>query len=208
VASDLREQKQNDLDVSEHRRADEALRASEARFRSVLNDSRDVIYRVNVQTGRYEYVSPSAEAVVGYSPDELMAMDVEESQAMIHPDDAPAMRAAVARLETSGTADVEHRQRAKYGDYRWLSNHMSLVKDSSGQPLYRNGNIRDITEQKAAEQTRARLLAEVEKRAAELDATVSSLATGLIVYNMAGQAHESREAGGDSRRGALTAHGR
>jgi PAS domain S-box-containing protein len=61
------------------------------------------------------------------------------------------MRAAVARLETTGTADVEYRQRAKNGDYRWLSNHMSVVKDGSGRPLYRNGNIRDITEQKQAE---------------------------------------------------------
>jgi PAS domain S-box-containing protein len=151
VASDLREQKQNDLDVSEHRRADEALRASEARFRSVLENSRDVIYRVNVQTGHYDYISPSVETVVGFSPNELAAMDVETSQAMIHPDDAPAMRAAVARLETTGTADVEYRQRAKNGDYRWLSNHMSVVKDGSGRPLYRNGNIRDITEQKQAE---------------------------------------------------------
>jgi PAS domain S-box-containing protein len=139
------------VDVSEHRRADEALRASEARFRSVLENSRDVIYRVNVQTGHYDYISPSVETVVGFSPDELAAMDVEPSQAMICPDDAPAMRAAVARLETTGTADVEYRQKTKNGDYRWLSNHMFLVKDSSGRPLYRSGNIRDITEQKQAE---------------------------------------------------------
>jgi len=139
------------VDVSEHRRAEEALRASERRFRSVLENSRDVIYRLNVQTGRYEYISPSVETVVGFSPNELAAMDAETSQAMIHPDDAPAMRAAVARLETTDTADVEYRQRAKNGDYRWLSNHMSVAKDSSGRPLYRNGNIRDITEQKQAE---------------------------------------------------------
>jgi PAS domain S-box-containing protein len=139
------------VDVSEHRRADEALRASEARFRSVLENSRDVIYRLNVQTGHYEYISPAVETVVGFSPSELAAMDAETSQALIHPDDAPVLRAAVARLETNGTADVEYRQRAKNGDYRWLSNHMSLAKDSSGRPLYRNGNIRDITEQKQAE---------------------------------------------------------
>ena len=141
----------NMVDVSEHRRADEVLRASEARFRSVLEDSRDVIYRVNVQTGHYDYISPSVETAVGFSPDELAGMDVETSQAMIHPDDAPAMRAAAARLETTGKADVEYRQKTKNGDYRWLSNHMSLVKDSSGRPLYRDGNIRDVTEQKQAE---------------------------------------------------------
>jgi PAS domain S-box-containing protein len=98
------------------------------------------------------------------------------------------MQAAGARLQATGKADLEYRQRAKSGEYRWISNHMSLIKDRLGRPLYRNGNIRDISEQKEAEQTRARLLAEVEKRAAELDATFSSLATGLIVYNMAGRA--------------------
>ena len=139
------------VDVSEHRRADEALRASEARFRSVLDDSRDVIYRVNLQTGRYEYISPSAEAVVGYSPAQLTTLDVETALTMVHPDDVPVMRAALARLESLGEAHAEYRQRPGNGDYRWLSNHMFLVKDSAGQPLYRSGNIRDITEQKQAE---------------------------------------------------------
>ena len=118
----------------------------------MLDNSQDVIYRLNVQTGRYEYISPSAETVVGFSPDELMALDVETSLAMIHPDDLPAMRAVLARLEETGKGEMEYRQRTKNGDYRWISNHMSLVKDSAGRPLYRNGNIRDITERKRADE--------------------------------------------------------
>jgi PAS domain S-box-containing protein len=178
----------NLVEITDLSRAQQALAESEARFRSVLDESRDVIYRLNVQTGRYEYISPAAEVVVGFSVDELMAMDGEASLATIHPDDAPDMQAAGARLQATGKADLEYRQRARNGEYRWISNHMSLIKDSLGRPLYRNGNIRDITERKETEQTRAHLLAEVEKRAAELDATFSSLATGLIVYNMAGRA--------------------
>ena len=141
----------NLVEVTDLSRAQQALAESEARFRSVLDESRDVIYRLNVQTGRYEYISPAAEAVVGFSVDELMAMDGEASLATIHPDDAPAMQAAGARLLADGKADLEYRQRAKNGEYRWISNHMSLVKDSLGRPLYRNGNIRDITERKQAE---------------------------------------------------------
>ena len=131
---------------------DAALRESEARFRSVLEGSRDVIYRLNVQTGRFEYISPSAETVVGFSAEELMAQDYEAALAMIHPDDRHVMVAALARLYETGSAEAEYRQIAKSGEYLWLSNSMSLTNDCAGQPRYRNGSIRDITDRKAGEE--------------------------------------------------------
>ncbi len=133
-------------------KATRSLAESEARFRSVLDNSIDVIYSLDAQTGRFEYISPSAETVVGFSPEELKAQDAETALAMIHPDDISAMRAAMARLEATGKGNVEYRQRTKSGDYRWISNHMSLTRDSAGRPLYRNGNIRDITKRKRAEE--------------------------------------------------------
>lgn len=80
-----------------------------------------------------------------------MAMDEETGMAMVHPEDLPAMRAAVARLEETGRAEAQYRQRAKSGEYRWLSNWMALTRTSDGKPLYRDGSIRDITEQRRAE---------------------------------------------------------
>ena len=61
---------------------------------------------------------------------------------MLHPDDVPAMRAALARLEQDGHVEAEYRQRTKSGDYRWISNRMSLTRDAAGGPVYRDGNIR------------------------------------------------------------------
>jgi PAS domain S-box-containing protein len=130
----------------------ETLRKSEARFRSVLDNSHDVIYRLNVQTGRYEYISPSAYEGTGFTPDEFMVIDAETGLSMIHPDDLPSMQEGLERLKVTGKSNVEYRQRTKSGEYRWLSNHMSLTMDSAGRPLYRNGNIRDITERKQAEE--------------------------------------------------------
>ena len=74
-------------DITERKKANDALQESESRFHSVLDNSQDVIYRLNIQTGHYEYISPSAENVVGYSPEELMALDTVNSINMIHPDD-------------------------------------------------------------------------------------------------------------------------
>ena len=175
-------------DISERIKAEQALQESEARFRSVLDNSRDVIYRLNLKTGKYVYISPSAEKVMGFSAEELMAQEVQTALAMIHPDDLPGVLAAHARLDQEGESDVEYRQLNKNGKYRWLSNHLALTRDSTGQPLYRSGNLSDISAQKQAEEERTQLLAEVEKRAAELDATISSMATGLIIYNSAGKA--------------------
>ena len=139
------------VEITKRKLADKTLRESEARFRSVLDSSRDIIYRLNVQTGRYEYISPSAHSVVGSILEELDDVDIESSLAMIHPDDLQAMRSFVARLEETGEGELEYRQRTRSGEYRWMSNRASLIRDTTGRPLYRNGNIRDITERKQAE---------------------------------------------------------
>jgi PAS domain S-box-containing protein len=141
------------VDITERKQVLKTLRESEARFRSVLDSSRDFIYRTDVRTGRYEYISPSVRAVMGFSPDELMSMGHQGSLAMIHPDDLPVVHAWLARLEDTGEGELEYRLRGGDGKFRWLSNHASITKDSAGRPLYRNGSVRDITERKRVEAT-------------------------------------------------------
>ena len=71
---------------------------------------------------------------------------------MIHPDDLPAVMTTMKRLEDTGTGDAEYRLRDIRGGYRWVSNHLSVVKDSAGRSLYRCGNVRDISDRKQAEE--------------------------------------------------------
>lgn len=166
-------------DATERVRAEATLRESEERFRSVLESSRDVIYRYNIQKVAFEYVSSASEEVVGYSREEIMQMDAATAHAMIHPDDVPVFEAALNRLNEVGEAEVEYRQLSKDGEYRWLSNRMSLTRDEAGAPLYRNGNIRDITERKNTEQDLRRakenLELRVEERTKELSESVHAL---------------------------------
>jgi PAS domain S-box-containing protein len=153
--------------TNELNKASEAIRESEARFRSVLDNSRDFIYRANLQTKRYEYVSPSVRDILGFSVEEFLALSVKDMAARIHPDDLPEADASMQGLKGIGKADVEYRQRHKDGHYIWISNHMSLIKDAYGQPLIRTGNIRDVTERKMAQEGLARAKDELERRVQE-----------------------------------------
>ncbi len=85
---------------------------------------------------------------MGYTVDEISAFDGETVLGMVHPDDMPLLRDAWAGLADHKVAEVSYRQRTKAGEYRWLSNRMTIVCDEAGVPLYRDGNIRDITEER------------------------------------------------------------
>lgn len=152
----------------------------QAIFQSLLEDSRDTVYRLNIQTGRFEYISPSVELLLGYSREELMAQDFIVSLETIHPDDRAALAAAMASLEKAGKAEVVYRQLTRSGEYRWLSNSMSLTKDGRGRPLYRNGSIRDITEDKRAEAA----LRESEER---FKAVMANLSSGVALIDEEGK---------------------
>ncbi len=144
-------------------------------YRSLLEDARDAIYRLNIETGRFDYISPSCETVAGYSPAEIMAMDVKSMLEMVHPEDRAVLVAAARNVERSGKAEAEYRQRTKSGEYRWMSNQMALANAVEGGPAYRFGNIRDITEGKRSEEA----LRESEERFRTLTANLSS-AVALI----------------------------
>lgn len=138
-------------DITNLIQVENELRESEARFRSVLDHSLDCVYRYNLQTGFFEYISPSIMSIVGFSPEELMIRNVDSSLSIVHPDDLMKMLENMKSLEETGQAEVEYRVRTKGGDYRWISDHALLTRDSMGLPLYRHGNVRDITERKQME---------------------------------------------------------
>lgn len=123
---------------------------SEDWFLSVLNNSPDVIYRYNIQKGHYEYMSPSIRSL-GFEPEELMGLSDEEVISRVHPDDRSALLTLLNDLNDTGKGVIEYRFRGKDQIYYWWCNHIVVVNDSQGQPLYRDGFVKDITDQKLAE---------------------------------------------------------
>ncbi len=147
-------------DITERKRAEQVLAESERRLRLVLDASRDVIYRFSLVTGQFEYVSPSIQNVTRLSGAELEGWSWQELLDRIHPDDQAAVAATFQRLQGS-PADPEASHTSEYrflngdGEYRWMSNSYTIVRDAEGRPVASVGNIRDITEQRRAREALA-----------------------------------------------------
>ena len=156
-------------DITERKKSNDALQESESRFHSVLDNSQDVIYRVNVQTGKYEYVSPSTKKVFGYSPEELMALAVKNPLNTIHPDDRIKFQIGINKLEQDDKVEMEYRHKTINGKYCWISNKMGLIRDNTGKPLYRDGNMRDITKRKRIEEQMKIAMDELRRSNEELE---------------------------------------
>ena len=133
------------------------LRESEERFREIVEQSNEVFYRQNVNTARFEYVSPRVQAILGYSPAEMLAMGLDQQKAAIHPDDLPGLLSFTEELSESNsrgerTTEREFRLRNKQGEYRWLHGSYTLLRDAQGSPHMIIGSLRDITARKQAEE--------------------------------------------------------
>ena len=167
-------------------RSDAALRETESRLRDTLDSAVDGVYRLNVPAKRFDYISPSAATITGVPLAELRKLDGPLSPTNVHPDDRAEAARAARDLERDGMAELSCRW-GRNGTYRWYSGVMRLTRDERGEPLYRTGTFRDVTERKRREQNLA-LLADLQDRLAQvtsvedvMDATGSRLGAYLGV---------------------------
>ena len=133
-----------------------ALRETEERYRFLAENASDMIYRMSLPDGRYEYVSPSSTALFGYSPEEFYNSPLLIRQAM-HPDWRGYFEKAWADL-VHGIAPptYEYQIIHKSGETRWLNQRNALLKNANGAPIAIQGIVTDITERKRAEEALAR----------------------------------------------------
>lgn len=142
-----------------------SLKASEKKFRSLTENSPDLIYIIDIAQKKVVYFNKTE--LLGYSSKFL-----EKSGGwleIVHPDDIKRVQEHWAGFlnEASGTESVEYRLKRKNGDYEWVVNRHSIIeKDENENPLLVLLNITIITEQKKAEfalkESEARLTALIE----------------------------------------------
>ena len=140
-------------DITERKQAEEALRASEERYRRITEAITDYIFAVRVEDGEpVETVhGPACVAVTGYAAEEFAA-DPELWIRMVHEDDRAAVAEQASRVLSGQEPEaVEHRIVRKDGVERWVRNALVPHYDSGGGLLSYDGLIHDITERKRAE---------------------------------------------------------
>ncbi len=144
------------LDITEKKEAEEEIRRSEKRFRTLTQNSSDIVTLME-NTGIIRYQSPSIERILGYSQDETVG---DNAFGYVHPDDLGKVRQAFAEglRDHLRRPSVEYRFRHKDGSWRWLESvGTNLLADPevSGYVV----NSREVTERRRAEE-RFRRLAE------------------------------------------------
>jgi PAS domain S-box-containing protein len=124
------------------------LAESQARYRSLVENINDVIFRLNAE-GEITYLSPVATRVTGHTPEECIGQPFAK---FIHPDDLAFVRASFERTVADQLEPVEFRVLDKTGAVRYVR--------VSGRPMMEEGRVvgltgvlTDITERKRAEET-------------------------------------------------------
>jgi PAS domain S-box-containing protein len=139
----------NYRDITERYMAEEALKASEERFRNLIENSNDVISLVSAE-GLNLYISPSIRKVMGYDPDERMGRNFFE---LVHPDDMVWVKEEYGDFLEHKKAARTVQLRAKHQDGSWRTVEVTAT-NLLDHPTVAGiiFNYRDITERQKAEE--------------------------------------------------------
>ncbi|MEE4136135.1 MAG: PAS domain S-box protein, partial [Desulforhopalus sp.] len=140
-------------DISERKRAAEALKTEHRRLENIIEATRIGTWEWNVQTGETIFNQRWA-AIIGYTLDELVPVTISTWKKFAHPDDLAHSAKLLAEHFAGERAyyDFESRMRHKEGHWVWVRDRGRLIsRTEDGQPLLMFGTHTDITQRKEAE---------------------------------------------------------
>jgi PAS domain S-box-containing protein len=172
------------IDATEQVKAEAALKASEAQFRFIAENTSDGILVFNYD--KVIYASPAYMRILGYSLEEEKAHTKENIYGLIHPEDRERIQALVenAISEQKRNFSYEYRAQHKDGHYVWREDRATSLYGDNGIPVSSVLIARDITERKQAEADlqRTTLLLEEAERITNMGAWEYDMATGELIW--------------------------
>ena len=164
------------IDITERKRAEEALRESEERYRSIFENAVEGLFQ-STPEGRFISVNPSFARMLGYaSPEELVSSisDIAK-QYYVNNEDRQRYKQL---LQIAGVVEnFEFKAKCRDGSHIWVSNSTRVIYDQDGNIARYEGYVTDITARKRAEEENTRL--EAHYRQAQKMESIGTLAGGI-----------------------------
>ena len=144
-------------DVTDLKKTELALHASEERLRLILRGANDASWDWNMVTGEF-YLSPRWWQMSGHRPQDSVGFD-KFTYDRAHPRDRALVRDTIRRALNDGSVSYQFEFRIKHhdGHYMPLLTRGYILRNAAGQPLRISGTTTDLTERKASEKLINRL---------------------------------------------------
>lgn len=167
-------------DVTARQRAEKKALHYALRWETALEAMGDGLWDWDKRAGKV-FLSPGWKAMRGYANDEL-GDTTEEWASRVHPEDMPAVQAALAAHERGETpvCSSEYRTRCKDGTYKWILDRSRVIeRDEQGAPVRMVGMHRDMTEPRRAQEALQAAVKQLEhaQRVAQLGSYTMDLAS-------------------------------
>ncbi|PIV19919.1 MAG: hypothetical protein COS40_15230 [Deltaproteobacteria bacterium CG03_land_8_20_14_0_80_45_14] len=138
------------IDITERQRAEEALRESEERYRTILDNIEDGYFEVDI-AGNFTFFNDSLCRMLGYSRDETMGMNNKQ---YMDKENAQKVYQTFNQVYTTGEPHISFDWEIIRKDCtkRFIESSVSLIRNSKSEQIGFRGVVRDVTDRKQAEE--------------------------------------------------------